>query len=88
MDEVFPVASGVVLGLAIACLIPGRFRVWVLGSFSVLLGAAASWISGELAISCTYLLIDVGQVLAASAMTWILAARWRRFGRAALRRNV
>ncbi len=88
MEEVFPVASGVVLGLAMAYLVRGRFRVWVLGCFSVLVGLAASWISGELAVSPVYLLIDIAQVLAAGAMTWVLAARWRRFGSAMLRGDV
>jgi hypothetical protein len=75
MDEVFPVASGVVLGLAVAYLVPGRFRVGVLASFSVLVGAVASWISGELAVSWIYLLIDIAQVSVAGALTWVLVAR-------------
>ena len=87
MEEVFPVGSGVVLGLVIAYLVRGRFRLWTLGGGSVLLGAAASWITGELAASWGYLLIDIGQVLAAGAMTWILAARWRRHATAAHRRS-
>jgi len=87
MEEVFPVGSGVVLGLAIAYLVPGRFRGWVLGCFGVPIGAMASWVSGELAISWVYLLIDTAQVLVAGAMTWFLAVRWRRFGAAAGRRN-
>jgi hypothetical protein len=88
MEEVFPVASGVVLGLALAHLIRGRLRVWALSGFSVLLGATASWISGELTVSRIYLLIDIAQVLAAGAMTWILAARWRRLASAAPRGDV
>ena len=78
MEEVFPVGSGVVLGLVIAYLAPGRLRGWILAMGSVLIGAAASWISGELAVSWLYLLVDIGQVLVAGALTWILAARWRR----------
>ncbi len=87
MEEVFPVGSGVVLGLVIANLVPARFRVWVLGGASALLGVTASWISGELAISGLYLPVDIGQVAAAGAMTWILAARWGRAGRAAAPRD-
>jgi len=45
---------------------------------SVALGAVASWISGELAVSGVYILIDAAQVLGASLATWALAAAWRR----------
>ena len=51
MEEVFPVGSGVALGLALAYLVRPRFRVGVLGGFSVLLGTTASWVSGELTVS-------------------------------------
>jgi len=88
MDELFPVGSGVVLGLALVYLVRPRFRVWVLGVLSVVLGAAASWASGELAVHWFYLVIDVAQVAAAAAMTWVLAARWKRLGRRAVRRPV
>ncbi len=87
MEEVFPVGSGVVLGLAIAYLVRGRVRLWTLAGGSVLLGTAASWLSGELAVSWGYLLIDIGQVLVAGGLTWILAARWRRQATAAHRRS-
>ncbi len=79
MEEVFPVASGVVLGFVVALLVSGRLRGWVLGGGSLVIGATASWISGELAVSWLYLLIDIGQVLAAGTLTWILAVRWRRY---------
>ena len=85
MEEVFPVGSGVVLGFAIAYLVPARLRGWVLAIGSVLIGAAASWISGELAVSWLYLPVDIGQVLVAGALTWILAVRWRRHAGAAPR---
>jgi hypothetical protein len=88
MDEVFPVGSGVVLGLVLVYLVRPRFRVWALGSLSVVLGAMASWVSGELAVHWFYLVIDVAQVAAAAAMTSVLAARWQRLGRPALRKPV
>jgi hypothetical protein len=78
MEEVFPVASGVVLGLVIAYLVPGRLRGWVLAAGSLIIGWTAASVSGELAVSWLYLLVDIGQVLVAGALTWILAARWRR----------
>ena len=85
MEEVFPIGSGVVLGLVIAYLVPGRLRTWVLGGVSVVIGAMASWVSGELAISWLYLLVDIAQVLVAGAMTWFLAVRWGRVGTAGRR---
>ena len=36
-------------------------------------------------MSWLYLLVDIGQVLVAGALTWILAARWRRHAGAARR---
>jgi hypothetical protein len=78
MEEVLPVGGGVVLGLVIARLVPLRLRGWVLALGSLLIGAGASWITGELAVSWLYLLADVGQALLAAALTWILALRWRR----------
>ena len=86
MEEVFPVGSGVVLGLVIAYLVPARLRGWVLGLGSALIGATASWITGELAASWLYLLVDIGQVLLAGGLTWVLATRWRRLS--AARREV
>jgi hypothetical protein len=82
MEEVFPVGSGVVLGLVIAYLVPGRLRGLILAGGSILIGATAAWITGELAVSWLYLLVDIGQVLVAGALTWTLALRWRRFAAA------
>ena len=79
MEEVLPVGSGVVLGLVVAYLVSGRLRGWILAVGSVLIGAMASWVSGELAVSWLYLVVDIGQVLVAAALTWTLAARWHRF---------
>jgi len=41
-------------------------------------GAVASWLSGELAISSIYVLIDAAQVSAVGGMTAVLIAVWRR----------
>ena len=78
MEEIFPVGSGVILGLVIGWLVPGRLRGWVLAIGSVVIGAAASWVSGELAASWLYPLVDIGQVLLAGALSWILVVRWNR----------
>jgi hypothetical protein len=85
MEEVFPVGSGIVLGLVVAYLVSGRLRGWVLAAGSVLIGATAAWVTGELAVNWLYLLVDIGQALVAGALTWILAARWRRLAGAVRR---
>lgn len=78
MDEVFPVLAGVVVGLAMHHISARWLRLLLLAVLSLCLGTAASWLSGELAISWTYILIDAGQVLVAAGMTAVLAAAWRR----------
>jgi len=79
MDEVFPVLAGVIVGLVIPTVVSSsRVRWIVLVALSVVLGAVASWISGELAISAAYLLIDIAQVLGAAMATMVLVGVWRR----------
>ena len=56
---------------------PSDRRWLVLVVLSVALGAVASWISGELAVSAIYILIDVTQVLGASLATWVLVTALR-----------
>ena len=87
MEEVFPVGCGVILGLVVGHLVSGRLRAWVLAVGSVVIGTAASWITGELAVSWLYILVDVAQVLVAGALTWIIALRWHRLVGAASRRE-
>ena len=79
MDEVFPVLAGVIVGLVIPTVVSSSSVRWiVLVALSVVLGAVASWISGELAISVAYVLIDIAQVLGAAIATMVLVGVWRR----------
>jgi uncharacterized membrane protein YeaQ/YmgE (transglycosylase-associated protein family) len=80
MDEVFPVLAGVIVGLVVPTVVSSSSNVrWiVLVVLSVVLGVVASWISGELAISAAYLLIDIAQVLGAAIATTVLVGVWRR----------
>ena len=78
MNEVFPVLAGAVVGLAIYHIASRRLRVLFLAVCSLGFGAAASWLSGELAISWGYALIDVGQVLVTATLSLMLATAWRR----------
>jgi len=79
MDEVFPVLAGVIVGLVVPTVIsPSRVRWGMLVVLSVVLGSVATWMSGELAISAGYLLIDIAQVLGAAIATTVLVGAWRR----------
>jgi hypothetical protein len=77
MDEVFPVLSGVVLGFIIARMQAGTLRNAVLMVASLALGFLAAWISGELAVSPWYVLVDVAQVLVAAILIAVLVKRWQ-----------
>lgn len=76
MDEIFPVFSGVVLGFIVARMSSGQTRTAVLIVASLALGLCASWISGELAVSPWYALVDVAQVLIAAIMVAVLVKKW------------
>ena len=76
MDEVFPVLSGIAVGLVLG-VIPSRLRMVALAVASVVFGVLASWFSGELAFSWIYVVIDMAQVLGATLLTSLLVARWR-----------
>lgn len=76
MDEVFPVLAGIVIGLAICAMRPIWLRVTLGAVLGIGFGVVASWVSGELAISWVYVLIDTGQVVAANLMTGGLVSTW------------
>lgn len=76
MDEIFPVLAGIALGLATFAVRPTWLRAAVVGILGVGIGAVASWISGELAVSRFYLLVDTAQVIVAAVLTGILLEFW------------
>lgn len=78
MDEVFPVLAGVALGLATSTVRPMWVRAIVVGILGAGLGAVASWISGELAVSRLYLLADAAQVAVAAILSGALVRMWLR----------
>jgi hypothetical protein len=78
MDEVFPVLAGIVLGLLTFTLRRMWLRLVVVGVLGVTLGAVASWISGELAVSWLYVLVDAAQVIVAALLTGALVRMWLR----------
>jgi hypothetical protein len=76
MDEVFPVLSGIAVGLVLGMVRP-RLRMVASAVLGIALGILTSWSSGELALSWIYALIDTAQVMGAALLTSALAGRWR-----------
>lgn len=78
MHEVFPVAAGIAIGALTLRLAPAGLRAVLLISLSIVAGVLASAISGELALSWGFILIDIPQVLVAAVLTHGLIAAWQR----------
>ena len=78
MDEVFPVLGGIALGLASYAVRPLWLRAVVVVILGAGIGAVATWISGELAVSPLYLLVDAVQVIVAAVLTGGLVEFWLR----------
>ena len=76
MEEIVPVVCGIVVGLLTHRLSPAALRAVCVAVLSVAAGVFASWVTGELAVSWLYVLIDVAQVLVAGVLTSIAANRW------------
>jgi hypothetical protein len=72
MDELFPIVSGVVLGIVVARVRPS-LRPWVGIALSIALGLAATALSGELAIGWGYLLVDIPLVAVSAGVSFTLA---------------
>jgi len=78
MEEVFPVLAGVVVGLVSDSVRLLWRRVLLLVLAGIGFGVTASWISGELAMSWIYVLIDTAEVIVVAAMTIVGTTVWRR----------
>ena len=78
MEEVFPVLAGVVVGLVTSRIMQTWLRVIAVVLLGLAFGAIASWISGELAVSWVYVVIDTAQVIGVSVMITVLVRAWRR----------
>jgi hypothetical protein len=72
MDELFPVVSGVVLGIVVAAIRPS-LRLWIGIPVSIVLGLAATVLSGEFEVSWDYLLIDIPLVAVSAGLSFTLA---------------
>lgn len=78
MEEVFPVLAGVVVGLVTGSVRLVWLRILLLVLAGIVFGVTASLISGELATSWIYLLIDTAEVIVVAAMTIVGMTAWRR----------
>lgn len=78
MYEVFPFVVGVLAALVVQRLGTARQRSIALVILSVLGGATASLISGELAVSWTYMIFNIVLVSLAATVTTLALAWWQR----------
>jgi len=74
MTELVPLFSGGILGLVLGFLRPSQ-RLAVGTLLSILLGIAASAVTGELSISWEYVLIDIPLVAASATVCLVVARR-------------
>lgn len=73
MNELLPIASGIVLGAVLAHLRPA-LPLRIQAALAILLGAIAAVASGEFSVSWGYLLVDIALV-AGSALASMRLAR-------------
>jgi hypothetical protein len=71
INELFPIAAGIVLGIVVGVLRPGMRR-WAAGALAVALGVTATVVSGEFEIGWEFLLIDIPLVAGCAVATVFL----------------
>lgn len=76
MNEIFPIAGGVLLGAALGAF-PPRLRIRIGAPLAVLLGTLATVLSGEFRLSWAFLLVDVPLVVSAAAIGLLAVHRLR-----------
>lgn len=75
MGEILPISAGVVVGLICWRIASMRLRTAALVILSVLFGTLASFLTGELALTWAFLLIDIPLVFLVAVGTTLLVAR-------------
>ncbi len=78
MNEVFPVVAGAVIGVLALRIAAFRLRLLVIAVASVVVGVIASAVSGELAESPLFILVDTAQVLIVALLAGAAVALWQR----------
>ncbi len=79
MNEIFPIAAGIMIGVLILRIRPGRLRIAALLGLGALFGALATILSGEVEVSWGFFPVDIALVLAAAVATAMLVAGWQRY---------
>jgi len=75
MGEILPISAGILVGLICWRIASVRLRTAALVVLSVLFGALASLVKGELALSWGFLLIDIPLVFLVAVGTSLLVSR-------------
>jgi uncharacterized membrane protein YeaQ/YmgE (transglycosylase-associated protein family) len=73
MNELFPIATGLLVGTAAAFVGPRRHRAGWAALVALVVGFVAAFVSGELELSAAFLVLDTGQVLVATLGSYALA---------------
>lgn len=76
MEELFPIVCGLAVGSLLGLIRPAM-RFWVGTALAIVLGALATTISGEFAITWAFLLIDIPLVAISAAASMFLMRRVR-----------
>jgi hypothetical protein len=78
MHEVFPVTMGALIGVGALRMPAGRWRWLTLAVISLVVGLVAALISGELAESWAFVLVDTAQVLVVALLAGAAVTVWHR----------
>lgn len=78
MSELFPCAAGIAAGFAAARLLPARLRLPVLLAVCLVIGFAASAVSGELELSFGFIPVDVAEALGLGLLALGVSLAWER----------
>ena len=78
MQELFPLVSGTIIGLAVQKLRGPRLKAAVLVVLCLIFGALASFLSGELDVSLGFISVDTVLVFIGALVAVGAAALWRR----------
>lgn len=76
MNELFPIVSGLIVGSSLGAIAP-RLRLAVALAAAILLGTAATVVSGEYLIGWEFLLIDIPLVGLSSSASFLLLRHLR-----------
>jgi len=78
MDELFPIAAGLVLGMLFAAGFRWLRLWWVRSILVLLAGLSATLLSGEYQANWAFVLVDVGEVALLAWIGFVVARRLRR----------